>query len=74
MNPTPKTLPVIEIVICTDCQGFGYTTRHETTDYHRGEYDVIRTLCRTCDGHGRLKRTTKWEFEKLKPLSLEVEA
>ena len=54
-----------EIVICEFCNGEGFQSRHEITDYHRGEYDVVTWECSHCDGKGRLKKRTTMEFEKL---------
>ena len=41
------------------CKGF--QSRHEVTDYHRGEYDVVKWVCKHCDGAGRRRKITKYE-------------
>lgn len=55
-----------EVILCKTCKGEGLIHRHEVTDYHRNEYDVVSTECRQCEGKGRLWQITKVEFEKLK--------
>lgn len=47
-----------EIVVCGNCDGKGYRTRHVTTCYHKGEYDVHFDSCYKCGGSGLLQRTT----------------
>lgn len=61
------------IILCSSCEGRGYQIRHDVTDYHRNEYDVVNTKCRNCDGMGRLWETTTKEYEKLKSLSQDLE-
>lgn len=54
-----------EIILCINCKGEGVLYHHEITDYHRNEYDVIKSECSKCDGKGRLWLTTRMELEKL---------
>ena len=55
----------IEIVICEFCEGEGFQSRHEITDYHRGEYDIVKWECGPCNGAGRRRKITRVEYEKL---------
>ncbi len=54
-----------EIVICEYCKGEGFQSRHEVTNYHKGEYDVVKWVCTHCEGAGRLRKITRVEYEKL---------
>lgn len=54
-----------EIVLCKNCNGEGALYRHKVTDYHRNEYDVIKTKCIMCDGSGRLWQITTVEYQKI---------
>ncbi len=53
------------IVLCPGCGGKGHKSRHECTDYHRGEYDVVFSSCQICGGDGRLRQTVTTTFERL---------
>ncbi|WP_174020382.1 hypothetical protein G6L89_007155 [Agrobacterium fabrum] len=55
------------IIICCTCEGRGYTERHETTNYHRGDYDIIKTKCRNCGGSGRMTKTVLTEVAAYAP-------
>lgn len=55
------------IIICGTCDGRGYTERHEMTNYHKGEYDIIKTKCRLCGGSGRLRKTVLTEVQAFVP-------
>ena len=55
------------IIICGTCEGTGYTEKHEMTDYHRREYDIIKTKCRTCGGSGRLRKVVRTEVTAFVP-------
>jgi hypothetical protein len=57
----------VKIIICTRCEGLGYRTERITTDYHRGEYAVVKHACRPCDSRGRLMQTTTVTYSKLEP-------
>ena len=55
-----------KIVLCSTCEGWGFTTYHQTPDYHRGEYDVIEKFCKSCNGKGRKIELTKTDYELLR--------
>lgn len=59
-----------EIVICPSCNGRGYKTYEECVDYHKREYETIKTVCDICDGSGRLNKIVRTTFEKLKPYEI----
>ncbi|EQB10409.1 hypothetical protein [Novosphingobium lindaniclasticum] len=48
----------VEIIVCPKCKGAGNHSRHETTCYHKGEYDVIYSDCTACNNSGLVKMTT----------------
>ncbi len=47
------------VELCPQCNGIGTITREELVDYHRNDYDTIRTPCKFCLGDGRVVVTTK---------------
>jgi DnaJ-class molecular chaperone len=55
------------IIICGTCDGRGFTERDELVDYHRREYDTIRTKCRNCGGSGRMKKVVRTEVTAFVP-------
>jgi DnaJ-class molecular chaperone len=60
-----RTTYEYQIVICNHCEGRGYQTRHEITNYHKGEYDVISEECPHCNGKGRLRKEVTIVYKPL---------
>ena len=60
-----------KIIICKNCEGNGYKTRHNITDYHRNEYDVEKFVCGHCGGKGRIREITEITYEKLTDITLD---
>jgi hypothetical protein len=52
--PLDKGLTSKRIVVCKTCQGTGVRECSELENYHRGEYDYWKELCKTCGGEGRM--------------------
>lgn len=46
-----------QIENCTACDGTGWKSKEELVDYHRGDYEIIHSLCKECSGGGRVVRT-----------------
>lgn len=61
-----------KIVVCWNCKGFGKKECSEIVDYHKNEYTYWDEVCRTCNGHGRLKQTVTTETSKLSDEELQV--
>ena len=59
-----KMNSVVEIILCTSCNGKGTLTRDVLTDYHKREYVTHVTDCMNCNGTGRLKKITTVTYEK----------
>lgn len=60
-----NTRTSIEIILCTECKGSGEIHRDELVDYHKRDYITHTTVCRICDGKGRIKRTTLITFDNI---------
>ena len=45
------------VVLCPNCNGYGFTEKEELTDYHKSEYSTYRSSCSKCEGDGRLIQT-----------------
>lgn len=43
-----------KVILCDRCQGFGFIESEEMTDYHKREYTTSRSMCKRCEGDGRL--------------------
>lgn len=48
-----------EVELCPQCKGIGTITKEELVDYHRNDYETIRTPCKFCLGDGRIVVVTK---------------
>ncbi len=48
---------VSKVISCENCNGTGFNTYSELTDYHKREYDNVTSVCVKCDGDGRLTDT-----------------
>lgn len=48
-----------KVVLCDRCKGYGFQTKEECTDYHKGEYETSRWPCRHCEGDGRMIKSTE---------------
>lgn len=46
-----------EIVLCTHCNGFGFIEK-EAHDYHKRETNTFHVKCSTCEGDGRMIKST----------------
>jgi len=42
------------VILCDTCSGYGTQSHSELSDPHRGEYKEWNTVCRDCNGTGRL--------------------
>lgn len=58
------------VVICKPCYGSGTIIKSEMTDYHKGEYDTWREVCKQCEGSGRLFETTEVTTVPFNPLNV----
>lgn len=47
------------VVLCERCKGFGFKLDEELTDYHKREYTTTRNICSTCEGDGRMIKSTE---------------
>lgn len=47
-----------EMSLCPNCDGNGYTTHEELTDYHKRDYKTINTDCKQCEKTGRVLITS----------------
>lgn len=48
----------VEIMVCGVCKGHGHQTHSELADYHKREYNVVRSDCHSCANTGRVVKTT----------------
>lgn len=48
-----------KVILCQSCKGFGFVLDEELTDYHKGEYTTTRSICRRCEGDGRMIECTE---------------
>jgi DnaJ-class molecular chaperone len=48
-----------EVILCSNCGGLGVKHYQELTNHHKGEYETTTEPCRTCEGSGRMIRTTR---------------
>lgn len=54
----------IKIVACKTCDGEGVTRREECISYHNNDYETITSVCKACDGDGRVLETiTTYKIE-----------
>lgn len=57
-----------KVVSCTICEGTGFISREELSDYHRREYRTITNECVSCKGSGRrVEITTRFQFGAVYP-------
>jgi hypothetical protein len=61
MKIEPKWESVVDIIVCSHCQGKGISEKSEVTDYYRDNYTCWNEFCGQCDGEGRLLKT-KYSF------------
>lgn len=47
------------VILCDRCEGYGFQSSEECTDYHRNEYTTSRSKCLKCKGDGRLIETVE---------------
>lgn len=47
----------LHIVRCSSCDGTGWTSDEELSDYHKREYSIINDKCAECGGCGRQVET-----------------
>lgn len=45
------------VVLCDRCHGFGFNESEDLVDYHKREYTTSRSVCKRCEGDGRLIET-----------------
>lgn len=62
---THNTSKTVEVVICKKCNGMGYIYDSKMIDYHKREYDTIKTDCVICGGKGRLIAETTVVYQML---------
>ena len=55
---------ITEIIACDTCRGNGYIECSELVDYHKGDYDCWNEICYSCNGSGRIVKTTTIEYKK----------
>lgn len=57
-----SSIDVVEknvVELCPQCKGIGTITKEELVDYHRNDYETIRSECKFCLGDGRVVVVTK---------------
>jgi DnaJ-class molecular chaperone len=57
-----SSIEVVEknvVELCPQCNGIGTITTEKLVDYHRNDYDTVRTPCKFCLGDGRVVVVTK---------------
>lgn len=48
-----------EIVVCDECEGWGYLDQQEDAGCHNSEYIYWTEKCKKCKGSGRLGKIVK---------------
>jgi DnaJ-class molecular chaperone len=54
-----------KIVLCSKCEGWGYTTHEECVDYHKCIYETRKTECIRCNGNGTMIEITEVTYKSL---------